>query len=315
MVTLAIQSLAFALVISPAIGLAVTTDPPKAHTIWVEAEHSHRSSLERHPFWYDQVKKDQLSGGDWISNWSDDNGRCRRVRRLGPRGRSLPFLDPGQSGADACSNMRSAGASGRPSTWRPMQSTRSTSRPTTSPTCGSWRGRRLAKSPLAKGQHTIAFRMSSENHHHGAIDAFVLTTEPFLPSGTTAARRSEGQSFDQAGTWPFLPERDTFQPDAVFDLREPEREGRRAEWVRPAEPGWRVVRSGRRHAGPVLGRDHLRSARPVGGRPGPSRPLPGQARGEHGPAPRRARIQGQEREAHRRRSEDDRRRPGSSWPR
>ena len=28
--------------------------------------------MTRHPWWYDQVKKDQLSGGDWISNWSDD---------------------------------------------------------------------------------------------------------------------------------------------------------------------------------------------------------------------------------------------------
>ena len=27
--------------------------------------------MTRHPWWYDKVKKDQLSGGDFISNWTD----------------------------------------------------------------------------------------------------------------------------------------------------------------------------------------------------------------------------------------------------
>ena len=43
-----------------------------AQTIWVEGERPARSSMNRHPWWYDQVKKDQLSGGDWISNFSEE---------------------------------------------------------------------------------------------------------------------------------------------------------------------------------------------------------------------------------------------------
>ncbi len=66
---------------------------------------------------------------------------------------------------------------------------------------------------LTKGRHTIAFRMSSENHHHGALDAFVLTTKPFLPSGTMRPGEASGLVAQPgAGTWPFLPERDTFSP-------------------------------------------------------------------------------------------------------
>jgi len=41
-------------------------------TIWVEGERPARSNMNRHPWWYDQVKKDQLSGGDWISNFSEE---------------------------------------------------------------------------------------------------------------------------------------------------------------------------------------------------------------------------------------------------
>ena len=44
----------------------------QAQTIWVEGEKPARSTMSRHPWWYDQVKKNLLSGSDWISNWSDD---------------------------------------------------------------------------------------------------------------------------------------------------------------------------------------------------------------------------------------------------
>src|SRR3569832_1045844 len=39
--------------------------------IWVEGEKPIRSTMTRHPWWYDRVQKDQLSGGDLLSNWSD----------------------------------------------------------------------------------------------------------------------------------------------------------------------------------------------------------------------------------------------------
>src|SRR5437660_12455452 len=42
-----------------------------ATVIWIEGEKPTSQSMHRHPWWYDQVKKDQLSGGDFISNWDD----------------------------------------------------------------------------------------------------------------------------------------------------------------------------------------------------------------------------------------------------
>jgi hypothetical protein len=41
----------------------------RAEVIWIEGENSYRASVTRHPWWYDKVKRDQLSGGDFISNW------------------------------------------------------------------------------------------------------------------------------------------------------------------------------------------------------------------------------------------------------
>ena len=52
--------------------LALWPSTVSSQTIWVEGEKPFRSSVSRHPWWYDQVKKSQLSGGDSISHWSDD---------------------------------------------------------------------------------------------------------------------------------------------------------------------------------------------------------------------------------------------------
>src|SRR5207248_11267370 len=43
----------------------------RAESIWVEGEKPVRSTMNRHPWWYDQVKREQLSGGDLISNWHE----------------------------------------------------------------------------------------------------------------------------------------------------------------------------------------------------------------------------------------------------
>src|SRR5436309_2238451 len=43
----------------------------RAAWVWVEGEKALRSSMHRHPYWYDQVKRDLFSGGDFTSNFSD----------------------------------------------------------------------------------------------------------------------------------------------------------------------------------------------------------------------------------------------------
>ena len=42
-----------------------------ADSIWIEGESPQSQAMTRHPWWYDKVKRDQLSGGDFLSNWTD----------------------------------------------------------------------------------------------------------------------------------------------------------------------------------------------------------------------------------------------------
>ncbi|MGO9813862.1 MAG: hypothetical protein ACLP53_24270 [Isosphaeraceae bacterium] len=60
----------------------------QAQTIWVEGEKPARSTMSRHPWRYDQIKKNLLYGSDWISNWSDDKDGVAEYVIMATRGRN-----------------------------------------------------------------------------------------------------------------------------------------------------------------------------------------------------------------------------------
>ena len=43
----------------------------RAEVLWIEGESAPRTQVTRHPWWYDQVQKEQLSGGAWMSHFND----------------------------------------------------------------------------------------------------------------------------------------------------------------------------------------------------------------------------------------------------
>ena len=44
--------------------------------IWVEGEAPKTQSVTRHPWWYEKVKKSELSGGDFLANWGNKPGEA-----------------------------------------------------------------------------------------------------------------------------------------------------------------------------------------------------------------------------------------------
>ena len=52
--------------------LGILSSMVSAEMIWIEGEKPLKHTMNRHPWWYDRVKKTELSGGDWISNFSKD---------------------------------------------------------------------------------------------------------------------------------------------------------------------------------------------------------------------------------------------------
>ncbi|MFO0956568.1 MAG: hypothetical protein U0800_03765 [Isosphaeraceae bacterium] len=191
--------------------------PAPAQTIWVEAEKPLRSNATRHPGWYDQVKKDMLSGGDWISNWSTDTDGTLEYRVEIPKAGRYAFWIRANAAATKLDYALDA------ADWTPVRLDDLVDTVNVAADGKidlrflSWI--KVGDLDLKAGPTMVRFRMRSENHHHGALDAFTFTTEPFTPVGAGRPGTKPASPELPRGTWAFQPSRDTFSPDALFDLR------------------------------------------------------------------------------------------------
>ncbi|WP_169974824.1 hypothetical protein [Tautonia rosea] len=189
----------------------------QGQTLWVEAERPSRSDMIRHPQWYDRVKSEELSSGDWLSHFSDDRpGTAEYDLDIPQAGRYAFWLraNPVQAALDYRLDEGD---------WQPVDFCQADQQvylaDDEKPDLRFVAWTRLDDLELSAGRHVLSFRTRSNLHHHGAIDAFVLTTEAFVPRGLDRPGASNLTVFGGAGTWPFRPEPDTFREDALLDLR------------------------------------------------------------------------------------------------
>jgi hypothetical protein len=209
--------------LAAAFAALVVISPVRAAWIWVEGEKPVKSTMNRH-VWYDSVQKDQLSGGDWISNFAEGPGKAGTAEyavnapaagwyefwvRANPIQAKLSYklnaaqwapidLDKDQVGsiniaADKKPDLRFI-------TWV-----------------------KVGQVTLKQGANTIAFRMDSANSNHGAIDCFLFSTEPFQPQGilkpSQIAEAQKRMAEQNKGWFAFAPKPDPFEPTAGMDMR------------------------------------------------------------------------------------------------
>ncbi|HPD15539.1 MAG TPA: hypothetical protein PLE19_11340 [Planctomycetota bacterium] len=208
----------FGLVLAPLPASHSTAAEQAPSFIWVEGEAARSNSMHRHPWWYDKVKKDQLSGGDFISNWSDKPGEATYAFaapvartwvlwvRANPVGTQLSYrLDGGD--------------------WARIDMSSSQVGNVNIAEDGKIDLRFLAwanvgEVKLAQGAHTIEFRMDSANNNHGMLDCFVFADAAFRPEGILKpGQLAAVAEAAEKGRWAFRPPRDAFSPDAFLDLR------------------------------------------------------------------------------------------------
>lgn len=195
--------------------------PLRGAYIWIEGEKPVRAQVHRHPWWYDKVARNQLSGGDMVSNWDEKSpgiaeyvfqapsaGEYEFWVRANPTGTRLAYkLNDGAwalidfSKAQDTVNIAADGKIDlRFIAWD-----------------------RVGEVSLRKGTNTIAFRMDSPNNNHGMLDCFVFSSEPFQPRGilkpAQIARQNEIEAQGKGGWFAFAPPADRFGAGSAFDLR------------------------------------------------------------------------------------------------
>jgi hypothetical protein len=198
---------------------ALTSIPAHAAWIWVEGESPARSAVQRHPYWYDLVKRNEFSGGDFVSNWGDRPGEVSYRARAPKDGEYELWVraNPIQSKLSCRVNDDKWTVIDVEKGQRDVVNVAADGKPDLR--FLAWAN--AGKVPLRKGDNVVAFRFESGNNNHGYLDCFVLTNEPFRPRGKlkpgeTAPR---GEPSNEAGWFAFDPRPDSYSPTSAIDLR------------------------------------------------------------------------------------------------
>jgi hypothetical protein len=192
----------------------------RAAWIWVEGEKPAADRMNRHP-WYDQVKRDQFSGGDFISNFHADKPGEAEYRFTAPQPGDYDFwvrANPLQAKISYALNDRADTPIDLGSDKRGEVNVAADGKPDLRFLAWSKAGRVA----LRAGENTIRFRMTSENNHHGYLDCFVFSTDAFQPRGLLKPDQQAapaGASTGDAGWFAFDPPNDTPNSGSAIDLR------------------------------------------------------------------------------------------------
>lgn len=189
----------------------------RADHVWVEGEKPVRTTVTRHPPWYDKVQRDQLSGGDFLSHWNEKRPGEAEYRVAVPTAGEYEFwvrANPVQAHLAWKLN---------DGPWSAIDLDRDVVGRTNIAANRAIDLRFLAwvkvgKVTLRKGANTVHFRMDSKNHNHGMLDCFVFSTDPFRPRGVLRPGEA-AKDTSEKGWFAFDPEPDPFRAGAGFDLR------------------------------------------------------------------------------------------------
>ncbi|HEV3007354.1 MAG TPA: hypothetical protein VGX78_22980, partial [Pirellulales bacterium] len=178
--------------------------------------------MNRHPWWFDKVRKNQLSGGDFISNFDKDKIGEAEYRATARRAGKFDFWVRANPVQAKLAYLLNGGE------WTEIDLSQNQLGNTNiadddKPDLRFIAWVKVGQVDLMKGANTLRFKMHGGENHHGFLDCFVLTNEPFEPRGTLKpdqlAADLARQAAENAGWFAFSPPSDAFQAKSGFDLR------------------------------------------------------------------------------------------------
>lgn len=206
----------------PGIAAGQAAKPPAKSWIWVEGEKPWKSTVSRHPWWYDKVRREELSGGDFLSHFDEKAPGEASYSVSAPKAGAYDFwvrANPVQAKLEYRLN---------DGPWSAVDLNKDQQGNVNIAEDGKPDLRFLAwahvgKVDLARGPNTVRFRFDSPSSHHGYLDCFVLSLEPFAPNGKNrpdqvadAARKAAEAN---PGWFAFAPPADPFRAGNGIDLR------------------------------------------------------------------------------------------------
>ena len=203
----------------PIFGLLLSLISPLASAaapfIWIEGESTTSTNMKPHPWYAGAVNKSELSGGDFISNFSPQEGHAN-YQFNAAQGGSYTFWIRANPVGDPKLDYQLNNAD-----WVPIDFTKATDQMNIAkdgkPDLRFIAWIKIGAVNLNAGTNTISFKFHSANNNHGSLDCFLFTQAPFVPHGK--AKPGEKLGTDEPSWWSFEPKPETFSPDALLDLR------------------------------------------------------------------------------------------------
>ncbi|HZJ15958.1 MAG TPA: hypothetical protein VFD27_12975 [Chthoniobacteraceae bacterium] len=184
--------------------------------LWIEGEEPTTSTVQKHG-WYNSVKKEVLSGNDWLSHYGDKPGEAAYQVEVPEAGGYTLWARVNPVASEP--KWKVDGAEWQAVTLGTVQQQQNIA------SDGKIDHRfigwvKIGALQLAKGKHKVAFRFEGPVANSGGLDCFVLTTEKFVPQGTRKPSETSASAAPSGpGDWfPLLPEDDTFDARSVIDM-------------------------------------------------------------------------------------------------
>lgn len=192
-----------------------------AEVVWVEGERPARAQVSRHPWWYDQVKKEFFTGGAFLSHFDDKKEGSAEYAVEVPAAGKYEFWVHANPVKSKLSYRIDDGEWTEIDTGKHEQSHNVAADGKPDLRFIAWMN--VGQVPLERGKRTIAFRFHGPQQNHGYLDCFVLSSEPFRPRGALRPEEYEAaakQWAEENKNWfRFEPGPDRFDASAGFDLR------------------------------------------------------------------------------------------------
>ncbi len=183
-------------------------------SIWVEGEAPAKSTVQKHN-WYDAVKRDVLSGGDWLSHYGEKPGECSYAIEIAEAGDYAFFARLNPVASEPKWRL-DGGAWTAVTTGTAQQQQNIAGDGKPDHRFIAWV--KVGKLTLGKGKHEIAFRFEGGQSNSGGLDCFVLTTDAFVPQGTMKPGPGAAAPAGPGDWFPLMADDDTFDPRSIIDM-------------------------------------------------------------------------------------------------
>ncbi|MCP4784150.1 MAG: hypothetical protein GY903_25610 [Fuerstiella sp.] len=186
-----------------------------ADSIWIEGEAAQTKQVSRHG-WYDGVKKDVLSGNEWLSHFDANREGLAAYEFEAATAGDYKFWVRANHVKSSLAYRLNGGPWQKIAMDQKLRGAMNIARDN-KPDLRfiAWVSAGVVN--LEAGRQRLEFRMDSGPQNHGAIDCFCLTTDRWVPSGTLKPS-SKSRVAGPSDWFPVVLDEDPLAPESVIDI-------------------------------------------------------------------------------------------------